>query len=231
MKTREVDGRVAVAWRVAPIAFALFIGLNVVALVVLGKLGGQAEGPRLRLSWRSACAAQALPVMQERGVSLGLGNPRWQAQGEQITLEATMPGLPDDRTAVHALLARRGLLEVRLGARVLATHEDLASARLEHDDAGMPFDQLTFEPEVGQRLAEAVEAAPDGELVFLLDGEELARRPNSIKVLAHQLKVTAGEGTTRERMRRATDRAILLVHCALPCEVRPDAVVEAPEAE
>ncbi|MCK6507258.1 hypothetical protein L6R53_28445 [Myxococcota bacterium] len=211
------DGRVAVAWRVVPIAFALLLGGNVLALVILGRLGGQAEGERLRMVWQAPCAAQAEPVMRERGTSLGLGDPRWSVEDEQITLVATMPGLEDDRSAVPALLARPGLLEVRLGDQVLATHRDLASARLELDDAGMPVTQLTLQPEVGQRVADAVEAAQDSELVFILDGEELARRPNTIRVVDHQLKVIAGEGTTRVRMRRATDRAILLDHGALDC--------------
>lgn len=211
------DGRVAVAWRVVPIAFALLLGVNVVALAVLGRMGGQAEGDRVQITWQAPCAAQALPVMQERGTSLGLGDPRWSVQGERITLVATLPGLEDDRQSVPALLGRPGLLQVKLGDQVLATHLDLDRARLELDDSGMPMTQLTLQPEVGERVAQAVELAPEGELLFLLDGEELARRPNSIKVLDHQLKVIPGEGTTRVRMKRATDRAILLDHGALDC--------------
>lgn len=225
------DGRVAVAWRVVPIAFALLLGGNVVALAILGRLGGQAEGERVLITWQAPCAAQALPVMQERGTSLGLGAPEWSTQGQRLSLVATLPGLEDDRSAVPALLARPGRLEIKLGDQVLATQADLASARLELDDAGMPVTQLTLQPEVGQRVAAAVEAAQDGELLFLLDGEELARRPNTIRVVDHQLKVIAGEGTTRVRMRRATDRAILLDHGALACAPALLSVDPAPAAE
>lgn len=211
--------RVALAWRVVPVVFALFLVANIGALVLLGSLGGKASGERVSLRWQSSCAAQALPVMQSRGESLGLGEPEWAVSGDTITLTATMPGLDDDATAVPALLGAPGELELRLDGRVLATRSDLVSARLELDESGMPLTKLTFSPEAGERLSAEVDAAPQGEIVFLLDGVEIARRPNSVKVNEHQLRVLPGEGMTRERFRRATDWAIVLDHGRLPCGV------------
>ncbi len=211
--------RVALAWRVVPVVFALFLVANAFALVVLGSLGGRASGERASFRWQSSCAEQAMPIMQTRGESLGLGEPEWAAQGDTITLTATLPGLDDDATAVPALLAAPGELELRLEGRLLATRDDLVSARLELDESGMPLTTLTFSPEAGERLSAEVDAAPQGEIVFLLDGVEIARRPNSVKVREHQLRILPGEGETRVRFRRATDRAIVLDHGRLPCEV------------
>lgn len=211
--------RVALAWRVVPVVFALFLVANIIALVVLGSLGSKARGERVTLRWQASCADQALPIMQSRGESLGLGEPEWALSGDTITLTATLPGLPDDAVAVPALLSARGELELRTEGRLLATRQDLQSARLELDESGMPQTTLTFVPEVGERLAAEVDAAPQGEIVFLLDGVEIARRPNSVKVREHQLRILSNEGETRERFRRATDWAIVLDHGRLPCGV------------
>lgn len=226
MRLRDDKGRIALAWRVVPIGFALFLAANVGALAMLGYLGGHAGGSRLALTWHTACAAQSLPIMQQRAESMGLGDPRWTATGDQISLVATMPGLPDDRTAVPALLGRSGQLRLRMGEQVLGTQVDLAAASLEMDEAGMPFTQIVLSPEVGQTVAEAVAANHQGELIFDLDGEELARRPNTIAVENDKLKIIAGVGKTRDRFRRATDRAIILGHGALPCQLRLASVAE-----
>jgi len=231
MALRGADGRVALAWRVVPIAFGLFLAINVGALFLLGHLGGRPAGTRLSIRFTTSCGTQALPVLQARAERIGLGTPEWTTDPQGIGLVATMPGLDDDATAIPALLARRGLLEVRHGDTVLATQADLTKPTLELDPAGMPYDQLTFQPEVGEALTQAVAGDPKGELVFVLDGEELARRPNSIQVEGYQLKVIAGEGKTRLRMRRATDRVILLGTGPLPCEVQVGNVAPAPAAD
>ncbi|NOY26977.1 MAG: hypothetical protein GXP62_13995 [Oligoflexia bacterium] len=227
MRLRDDQGRIALAWRVVPIGFALFLAANVGALAMLGYLGGRAGGSRLVITWHTGCAAQTLPIMQQRAESMGLGKPRWTTTSDQISLVATMPGLPDDATAVPALLGRSGQLRLRMGDQVLATQADLTAASLEMDEAGMPYTQIVLSPEAGQKVAEAVDANHKGELVFDLDQEELARRPNTIAVEHDKLKIIAGVGKTRDRFRRATDRAIILGHGALPCDLTLASVSDA----
>ncbi len=218
----EADGRVALAWRVLPVLFALLLLGNVGALVLLGSLGGRARGERVELLLSGPCLGPARAHLQARVESLGLGSPEWVDEPRGLVLRATLPGLPDDRSAIPALLSAPGELAVLSEGQVVATRADLASAHLELDESGMPVNTLVFHPEPGERLARLVEERPQGELVFLLDGEEIARRPNSVKVTEHKLRIYPGEGETRDRMKRATDRSIVLGNGPLPCRLRAE---------
>lgn len=227
MKLTQADGRIALIYRAVPVVFGLILVANVVALYVLGRMGGTARGDRVEIVFTTACPTDAAAVIAARVDAMGLGEPQQQVQGDTVRLVATLPGLDDDRTAVPALLAREGRLQVRHGDQVLATEADLSGVTVALDESGMPYDELSFQGEVATRLAQAVDADPKGELVFLLDGEELARRPNSVKILDEKVKVTAGEGITRDRMRRAADRAIVLDSGPQPCPVSVASVGEA----
>ncbi len=219
MQLRQADGRLALAFRALPVVFALFLAVNVLALFLLGRMGGTASGQRLQVEFQASCAEQAAPLIQARADAMGLGDPEWTVSGDRIRMVATMPGLPDEDTAVPALLAQPGHLEVRSGDHVLATDDDVSDAGVQLDEAGMPYTDLTFLPDALGRLKEAVDGNPDGTLDFYLDGQLLAQRPNTIHVTDESLKVIAGVGTTRERMRRAADRAFVLDHGPHPCPV------------
>jgi hypothetical protein len=140
--------------------------------------------------------------------------------GDQLRLVATMTGYEDDRTAMPALLGRRGLLEVTHGDEVVLTQDDVEKAYLRLDESGMPFTHLELASEPGDALNTVTVGDPEGELVISMDGEVLAVRPNIDSVKNRELKVLAGDGMTRLRMRRAVDRALLLEHGPLPCTLR-----------
>lgn len=227
MKLTKADGRIALLYRAVPVVFGLFLVANVVALFLLGSLGGRASGDRLEIRFTSTCADDSATVIQHRVDAMGLGEPELAVQGDTVHLVATMPGHDDDRSAVPAVLARPGHLEIKHGDTVLATEADLAEVSVALDEGGMPFDELHLQGEAAARLAQAVEADPQGSLLFVLDGEVLAERPNSIKILEDKVKVTAGEGDTRFRMRRAADRAIILDSGPHPCPVTVASVSDA----
>ena len=219
MKIHQSDGRLAMAFRSVPILFGLFLLANVGAIVLLGRCGGRARGERLAIEFQAPCGSQAADVLRARVEAMGLGRPEWTVEADRVRLVATLPGLDDDRTAVPALLARPGRLEVRGPAGVLATEADLVEVRVELDEGGMPVDQLVFASEAAARLAAAIDADHAAFLVFVLDGEELARRPNTIRMEDNALRVISGDGPTRDRMRRAVDRALLLKSGPLACPV------------
>jgi len=212
--------RAAVLFSSAPIIFAFILLAAAGGVLLAAWMGGSADGERLDITWSGDCATEAGPMVLARAESIGLGAPELEVTGDQVRLVATMTGYEDDRTAMPALLGRRGLLEVTHGDEVVLTQADVEKAYLRLDESGMPFTNLELASEPGDALNTLTVGDPEGELVISMDGEILAVRPNIDSVKNRELKVLAGDGMTRLRMRRAVDRALLLEHGPLPCTLR-----------
>ncbi len=219
MKLRGADGRLALAWRVAPILLVLFLAANAAVLFVLVQRGGSASGERLQVDFAVECGQAAADVMAARADAMGLGDPQWTVRDGHITLIATMPGLDDDRTAVPALLARPGVFEVRSHDDVLVSRADLMDAGLTLDESGMPYVAVTVTPDALDRLQQAAAADPEGTLDFMLDGERISARPNRMELADEPLRVIVEEGSTRDKMRKSADRAFVIEHGPQPCDV------------
>lgn len=217
----------AITWFMAmPVIFGFILVVSMGVLGALGMMGGTAEGERLQIQLQTACGDQAHGVVQARIERIGLGEPQLSADPDGLRLVATMPGLPDDRSLVPALLAQPGHLQVIDGASniVLATHTEVIDAGLQLDESGLPLTLVEFGPDAMKRLAEATEGAPDSHLRIEFDGENLGERPNTPPLVDGELRLPSGEGLTKLRMRRAADRAILLQSGPLPCPVQVGAV-------
>lgn len=227
----EHHKRMSMAFRAIPIVFAFVLAANVGLLYFLGGRGGSADGDRVEIVLATSCAQSAAPLVMARVDAIGLGDPELDTAASPLRLRATLPDMPDARTHIPALLARRGALRVLHGEAQVASSEDMLDSVLTLDEGGMPFNQLSFRAEAVTAIQAVLDQDPDGELVFLLDDEELARRPNAIHMKDGALKVAAGTGVTRERMLRATDRQILLTNGPLPCDVEVASVTPIPAAE
>lgn len=213
----------AMLFAAAPVVFALLLLVGGGTVVLLGTLGGEARGERLEVRFGVPCASgsgepvrAAAELLAARAESIGLGEPIWSVSGDEITLVATMPGLPDDATAMPTLLARQGALAILRGDEVLAGRGDLEQVALRLDDAGLPVADLLLSSGAADRLREAIAADPDGELAVTVDGQAPTRRPNSLPLKGNHL-LLPGEGATAARMRAATDHAIVLGQGPLPC--------------
>lgn len=209
----------AILFSSAPILFAFLLLAAAGTLFLLARMGGTAEGERLSLVWTAPCAAEALPLVQARAEAIGLGAPELEAEGGALRLVATMPGHDDDRTAMPAVLGGRGQLAVLHGGETVLTEADVVAAQLRLDESGMPYTHLDLAEGPGDALAERTAADPEGELVITMDGAELVRRPNIDPVKGRKLRIVAEDGVTRDRMRQAVDRALLLQHGPLPCDL------------
>jgi len=212
-----------------PIAFG---GALLLALLLLGiniYIGGTASGQRLQIQLEGSCVAEALPIIQARATTIGLGDPVFQEDGMSLTVEATMPGLEDDAVAMPRILSRSATLEILGGDAVLATHADLETSELDLDENGMAYSGLTFTEDTTAKLRAYIQDQPQDYLVVMLDGDVVARRPNTI-ALEEEFRVLMEAALPAERMRNAADITILLTHGQIPCEMSVRGVSAVSEA-
>jgi hypothetical protein len=211
-------------FRGAPVILAVLFVVSIATLALLTWRGGRAGGDRVAMTFVAACPVDTWQLLvAARARDIGLGDPDVRSDGASVTLTATLPGLADDRTAIPALLAREGKLEMRLEERVLATRSDLVSAVPSVDEAGQPYALLVFTTDAAARIAEA----GDGhDMTTLVDGEPRAAWMSTDTLKTQSVRLLEGGADNRERMRRAADDAIVLSHGPLPCAVRPESVGE-----
>jgi hypothetical protein len=213
-------------FRAAPVLLAVAFVVSVGSLVLLSWRGGKASGERVAMVFEAACPIEGWQeLVARRARDIGLGAPEIASDGATVTLTATLPGLPDDRAAIPKLLARRGLLEMRLDQKPLASRSDLVSAAPSVDEAGQPYALLTFTADGAARIAET----GDGhDMTTLVDGEPRATWQSTDTLRDHQVRLLEGGADNRARMRRAADDALVLTHGPLPCDVRVASVSAAP---
>lgn len=175
-----------------------------------------ASGARVVLTFAGACVPEARDVIYQRVDLIGLGQPDLATQDGALVLTATLPGLPDDDTAIPALLTRRGALRITAKDEALATELDVASATVNLDTSGAPYASVKLIPSAAARITEALRAGEaldvtlDGALIVHQEGGDLE---------GDQLSLSPTEGDPRARMRQAADWAILLSSGALPCDL------------
>jgi len=201
----------------APMVFALFLMLAAGTVALLGRMGTDATGARLTLRFSGACVAAARPFIQGRAEEIGLGEPQYAEDDGGLRLTATLPGLPDDATAMPALLARPGRFPAQHNGAVLAENADLRMVEIRLDESGMPYTWVQLGPDAVERLRAAIAADPQGKLIVYLDDEVVSERPNTAQMTDESLRVVTGEGMTADRMRVAADRAIVLHNGPIPC--------------
>jgi hypothetical protein len=213
-------------FRAAPVILAVLFAGSVATLLLLSWRGGTATGARVAVTLMGECPVDSWQHhVADRARAIGLGEPEVRSDGAAVTVTATLPGLPDDRKAIPALLARRGTLEMRLDDKALASHDDLVGASPSVDEAGQPYARLTFTPEAAARIAET----GDGhDMTTLVDGEPRGVWLSRDTLQTQTVRLLEGGADNRERMRRAADDAIVLSHGPLPCAVRVDSIVDVP---
>lgn len=202
---------------VAPIVVASVLALATGALVLLAWRGGTASGPRLTVRFTSTCPAATQPILQARAEAIGLGDPLIALEDDGLRLTATMPGLPDDQTAVPALLARPGRFVGLAGGEVIVDNSHLTGAQIRLDESGMPYTWVGLSPAGAAAVRALATAAPEGALEMAIDEDRPTPRPNDIALEDDGLRIITEPAVTEVRMRSAADRAILLGTAPLPC--------------
>ncbi|MCB9793784.1 MAG: hypothetical protein H6741_13780 [Alphaproteobacteria bacterium] len=206
----------------APILIGVVLTVMIGALWLASRQSRPATGEPAVITVRSACSAEWVEVLRARAEMIGIGELQVAEEGGDAVLRGVMPGLPDDLTAVPALLTAMGRFEVYAadaadaepaGAPLLG-RQDIEEVVFQLDITGHPYAQLDLLP---TSAARAAEGAPEY-LLYVLDGvvidawEEGPYRGEALE-LQPELE------TSREEIRVATDWTILLGGPEGPCAV------------
>lgn len=211
------------------------IPLSLSVLVLIGALylafrlqhGPPAAGDRVRMSLSTTCAAGARGVIAHRAEAIGLGTVQISEEEGGLSVVATLPGLPDDRSAIPALLTKPGHFEIHAAGRTVATESDVAGTALNMDAGGSPYAEITLNGLAFEELREA--AAGGGVIEALLDGETLLSE-DAGQLRDARIRIFPKPEDPAARMRAAVDLTVLLPSGALPCPVQVTRVVDAPAA-
>jgi len=208
------------ALMVLPVALAVSLLIFAGLTVFLIWKGGTAEGESLEVSISGVCLDSAQPIVEARMEAIGLGNPRSSRSQKQLLLSFQLPGRAEnEKHHIPQLLTQPGKLLLRFNQTIYATEKDLKKAIFQTDEEGMPYVGLILTDEKYQPMQEFVLKNPKDHLVILIDGEQVAQRPNSKKLLEEEMRLYPLGQDTRERMKKAVDIAILLANKPIACEL------------
>lgn len=204
------------AWMAVPLALsALALGGALWAVLKLDQ-GRPATGERVTLTLATECAPAAKRVLERRVSAIGLGDPVLAEAPGGLRLTATLPGLPDDRSAIPALLTRPGRLGVSAAGRPVADQDDVVATALNLDMKGSPYAEVQLN---GLAVADLREATKEGgRIEVTLDGAVLLSEDVGA-LRDDRLRLVPAEGGPGEKMRAVADWSILLGSGALPCAV------------
>lgn len=202
----------------------LAIPLGISALALGGTLwytlhdnGRMASGERVAMHFQTACGSQAAAVVRDRAARIGLGEPVLALEAGGFALTATLPGLPGDRAAIPALLARPGTLVLSVGGAAVADAADITGAAVNLDAGGTPYAHLDLNPLAANALRAAITAG--GALDLRLDDTVILHQDPAEAPSSDALSVFPTGGDALTQMRTATDWTILLGSGPLPCPV------------
>lgn len=182
----------------APIAVGtLVLGAGLAWIIAVQFTTGTAHGPRVRTTVQAAC--DAAPVLRARLDDFGL-TP--ELSGSDLTF--SLPGLPDDRTHMAAVLAQPGRLAVN-GATMVPNH------------AGV---QISLQG--GAVTLLTLDTAPEADAAVLLDDQVM----EVVQQNGGELQLAAWADNSSDALRTATDRSVILRH-PLPCAVTLTPLVDA----
>ena len=189
--------------------------------MVFGAPDRTASGDRVTLRFKTDCADQAAVILRHRADLIGLGDPVLQIEPDAVLFELTLPGLPDDHSAIPALLARPGKLVLSVAGQTVATEEDLGGkTALNLDSANKPYAQIPLTDAAAKRYDDAVAGGAGMEL--RLDDELLMRQDPAPRLEDGVLRPSPPPASASEEMRTAADWTIVIGGGAMPCPVAYD---------
>lgn len=234
MRSRTPDERNARLLIVGfPVLLALGIGGAFALLGVASYIGGTAAGERAEVRVTSACPAEWSRLMEKRATDVGIGELRVTVDGSDAVLTGILPGLPDDQTAIPALLTKPGQLAIYAAQTVddapsgepLATDVDIVNSWLQMGMMGHPFVQLELQPHALKR----VQDSPAPVLLIEVDGEVLDTFDADREPDDDDLRIQPALLTVQDEVRTTTDLKIVLQHGRAPCAADQVVLTAAPD--
>jgi hypothetical protein len=206
---------------VVPILFVGAIVLAYTYVFALGVRGRPADGERVTMTF-TGCA-EARPLVVERVAAMGLGDPAWADAPGGWTLTATLPADPDVAAAIPATLTAAGRFEVRADGDGADAAPIVAAEQVESASVGFgPIGSVTsiqLDEAGATALREHMMAHPEGRIALWFDGGRVQDEANLPAEPRGALNLRPPREGARAELEVAVERALLLNHGPLPCEV------------
>ena len=202
----------------APLIFVGAIAAAFGALVLMVRMGGEADGERVSVMVQTDCAEASLPVVSARISAMGLGDPVTQAVDTGLSLTITLPVGETDNRRIPETLTQQGEVVIRSAeGEAIVSSAHITGAGVEIDNAGMPTTLVQFDDVAKYALRQAIGTGP---VTVEMDGQVMGEHPRLPDLDDGYLELVSGEGPTAGRMRVAADRSILIASGPLPCRAR-----------
>ncbi len=200
---------------VVPIVMAL--GLAVATGVLVLKMTEErvATGQRVTVELEGECIESAQSTILARAEAVGVGAPAFD--GSSLTM--TLPDIPNAKADIPKLLFRSGRWTMRDGDTVILSSDDVASATLSMDEAGMPETLLSFDPAAKQEAQLYLDQHEGGSTDLWMDDEKIISRPNSILV-SDEFRLVSTNTEPKVRMKESVDFVILLSNPVIGCQIQ-----------
>lgn len=204
-----------------PIAFAAAILLGYVVLFGVGSLGIAASGERVTITFDTC--ADAHELVKARVDMMGLGEPEWSADGDALTLTATLPDTPA-ADGIPATLARAGTFEVRAGTdkqgELIVGHDGILKAEFSTKELGNPLIIVKMTRQAHKDLEAWMEAHNTEQITVWVDEEPILSRPAEPPFRRQEIDIRAEGEDGQLNMTRAVNWALVITHGPLPCPTR-----------
>lgn len=200
-----------------PIFGVIAVFIAYVVMWSMGLSGRAARGAPAEIVFEG-CAEARAPI-EARVADMGLSPTDWRDVPGGFALETRLTGDPAVDQALPTTLTTPGALEVRGGAQILATNDDLTDASVRLDLFMVSYVLLRLDDEAAQRVKQHVRAEPGGKLWFWVDGHRVGWQSNQNPVAVGELELSPEISDEQERMRAVAAWSVVLDHGPLPCPV------------
>ena len=183
-----------------------------------GWVGRPASGPEVELAFEGC--GEASDIVLDRLEDMGLGRPGVTRSATGFRLTTQLPSAESTAAELGAVLATPGRFEMRDGAEVLATHQDIAYAGVRLDLTMSPSTLVMLQDAGRDRVYARMGEKPDAKTHMYVDGVEVWAFGNRKPSMNGEFEIPPDAEDDKARMKLAAARGIVLNHGPLPCEVR-----------
>lgn len=215
--SQRIDTRPKALNRLMVVPILMALGLAAATGVLVLKMTEErvATGERLTFELQGDCIEFAQSTVLARAEAVGVGEPVFDGSSFSMTL----PDIPNAKEEIPKLLFRPGRWTMRDGDKVLLSNDDIASATLSMDEAGMPETLLSFDPAAKQEVQLYLDEHEGGSTNLWIDDEKIISRPNSIPI-SDEFRLVSTNTEPKVRMKESVDFVILLSNPVIECQIK-----------
>lgn len=183
-------------------------------LLYLGYQGETAMGERVTM--RFSTCAEAHDVLKARVDAMGLGEPEYATEGEDLAVTATLPA-NDSAARIPETLARSGEFSItEHDGEGIVLVGGVESATMRLDFIGEPSVAVQLTREAGKTLEDWMDGHREGEVTMRVDGEPMGNRANHPAERRGHLTIRMTDDDRAMQVERVAALAIV-TNAPLPC--------------